>query len=590
MKSALKNYSSGWESELNLPLMEKSADAPLVDYVIDAFKSLEVVKQIKFTNFEYTEKESEIDINKHIFKREKRKKKKDRYDIKFISDDRVGKLTVYAKVTMLETDPTTGTTSYQVYPIKKSILIPLQDENGNYIIKGKPYYLIYQMLEKSTYTSSNSVTLKSLMPIAVKRNIVEAEDVNGNHYNLPAYYVFVFRKEILILLFYMSKGLRYTLDFLNVSNEISFSAKMPKNTDDKIIFQLSTKCFLSVEKESFEKYPYIQSVVGGFVTMCTNRVTMEQLEDTKQWIKRIANPDNYEKGYGILKYFNRLLDETTKKVIKVPEYHKENIYTLLRWMMQEFNELRLKDNCDLKNKRLRCNEYIASLLTAEFSRRLNRIISMGNKVTIDNIKELFKFPGDIIIQKLHTSGILRFDDTVNDMNFWSRLKYTNKGPHSLGGRNANNIGIRYRDLHPSFLGEIDVLVCGNSDPGTSGVLSPFAKIKGLYFDDSDEPDEFYYNLSQDDRKRNEHHHITTVACDFDNAADFYETLEKLQKYTKDNVTVYGTSRANRYEMIINENSDMDDPTQPSTVALAKKKKKKTVVVSSTETKNDSTQQ
>ena len=31
-------------------------------------------------------------------------------------------------------------------------------------------------------------------------------------------------------------------------------------------------------------------------------------------------------------------------------------------------------------------------------------------------------------------------------------------------------------------------------------------------------------------------------------------------------------------MIINEKSDMDDPTQPSTVALAKKKKKKTVVV------------
>ena len=80
--------------------------------------------------------------------------------------------------------------------------------------------------------------------------------------------------------------------------------------------------------------------------------------------------------------------ETTKKVLKVPEYHSEDIYALLRWMMQEFNELRLKDNCDLRNKRLRCNEYIASLLTKEFSKRLNRIISMGDKVTIDNIREL----------------------------------------------------------------------------------------------------------------------------------------------------------------------------------------------------------
>ena len=123
--------------------------------------------------------------------------------------------------------------------------------------------------------------------------------------------------------------------------------------------------------------------------------------------------------------------ETTKKVLKLPEYHCEDIYALLRWIMENFNDLRLKDNCDLNNKRLRCNEYISSLLTKEFSRRLNRIISMGDKVTIDNLKELFKFPGDILIQKMHSSGILRFDDSVNDMTFWSKFKYTSKGPHSL---------------------------------------------------------------------------------------------------------------------------------------------------------------
>ena len=83
--------------------------------------------------------------------------------------------------------------------------------------------------------------------------------------------------------------------------------------------------------------------------------------------------------------------ETTKKVLKIPEYHSKDIYALLRWMMEEFNELRLKDNLDLGNKRLRCNEYISSLLTKEFSKRLNRIISMGDKCTIDNIKELFRF-------------------------------------------------------------------------------------------------------------------------------------------------------------------------------------------------------
>lgn len=401
MKKSLKNYECEFEKELNISLMEKSADRPLVDYILDSWKSLEVVQQIKFKGYEYTEKESEIDINKHIFKREKKRKKKDRHEVKYIADDRVGKLTVFLEVTMLETDPKTGEVSYQVYPIKKSMLIPLQDENGYFWIKSKKYYMIYQMLEKSTYTSASSVTLKSLMPIAVKRNVITAEDIDEVQYNLPVYYVFVFRKEIPIILFYLSKGIRYALDYLHVSKVLGFIDKVGERDPKKLYFGLSNKCWLWVDKEFFDKYQYIQSVVGAFCSVSTNRVTLDMLDDPKQWIKRIANPQNYEKGYGILKYFNRLLDETTKKVLKVPEYHSEDIYALLRWMMEHFQELRMKDNLNLDNKRLRCNEYISSLLTKEFSKRLNRIISMGDKVTIDNIKEIFKFPGDILIQKMH---------------------------------------------------------------------------------------------------------------------------------------------------------------------------------------------
>lgn len=484
MKRCIKDYVSDLEKDLNIPLINKEADAPLVDYIIDSWKSLEVVPNIKCVDFIYSEKESEIDINKYIFKREKKKKKKDRHDYKFISDNRCGRLTIKLEISLLEENPETREKFIHKYPIKKSMLIPLQDEEGYFYIKGNKYYLIYQMLEKSTYTSASSVTLKSLMPVAVKRNVVNAteisqnnltneklkrsgitaQDTEGREYTLPVYYVFVFKKEIPIILFYLSKGIKYTLDFLDVSNIVSFLPVLPEEKDpDMIYFQLSSKCFMEINREMFNKYPYVQSIVGAFLTVCTNRVTIEQLNDPKAWIKKIANPDNYEKGKDILKFFNRLLDETTKKILKVSPYHSENIYTLLRWIMQEYNELRLKDNFDLRNKRLRCNEYIASLLTKKFSDRLNRIISLRDKATIDNYRELFKFPGDILIQAMHQSGVLRFDDNVNDMNFFSKLKFTNKGPHSLGGKNSNNIGIKYRDIHPSYLGYIDILVCGNSD-------------------------------------------------------------------------------------------------------------------------------
>jgi len=82
---------------------------------------------------------------------------------------------------------------------------------------------------------------------------------------------------------------------------------------------------------------------------------------------------------------------------------------MLTLRFQNFNELRKKDNLDLANKRLRCNELIASLLTKAFSTRVDRIIGFGNKVTLDNIKEIFKFPGDVIMQQLHKSGLFRYD-------------------------------------------------------------------------------------------------------------------------------------------------------------------------------------
>ena len=446
MKKYLKNFVSDYEKELNVSLMNSEDDRPLVEYVMESWKSLEVLSTIKITGYDYTEEESKINVNKLIFKREKKKKKKDRYDYKFINDSRVGQLTVYMNVSLVETDPETGKPFIHTYPMHKSMLIPLQDEDGCFQIKGSSFFLIYQLVEKSTYTSNGALTLKSLMPVKLKRGVIEkdevltseshdlllssvdsidAYDVVGKTYTMPMYFIYVLKKEIPFMLFYLSRGAKFALDFLGVSNVISFIDKLPKkHEEDTLYFQLSSRCYIKVIKSLFLKYPYIQAIVGGFCYVTTNRVTLEQLEDPKVWIKKLVIPNNYEKGKTILQFFNRLMDESTKKILKVHKYHLGNIYTVIRWMMQEFNELRLKDNLDLTNKRLRKNEYVASLLTLAFSDRLKRIVSLGDKATIDNYRELLKFPGDILLQKMNQSGILRFNDTVNDMTFFNKFKYT----------------------------------------------------------------------------------------------------------------------------------------------------------------------
>ena len=82
---------------------------------------------------------------------------------------------------------------------------------------------------------------------------------------------------------------------------------------------------------------------------------------------------------------------------------------------------------------------------------------------MDTFKDIFKFPGDILISAMHRSGILRFDENINDMDFFSKFRWSSKGPHSVGGKNSNNIAITQRGIYPSFLGYIDVIVSGNSD-------------------------------------------------------------------------------------------------------------------------------
>lgn len=570
-------YDSPFEPALNMKLMKKEADRSLVQHVMDVWKSLEVLSAIEITGWKFSNREHEIDMNKYISRRDRRKKKGEIYDVKLVDGSRCGLLTVYAKITLDEYDPKTGETVRKVQDVEKEMLIPIQNDDGTYTIKGRNFYLIYQLVDKSTYTSPSAVTLKSLMPVVVKREAVKAGiadavdiflenydfeesgkpviDHAGNLYSLPVYQVYVFTKPIPVILFYLKDGFRGAMDYLGLNGAIDLVEEVPESYDalaKNLYFEISAKCFIEVQKEAFEKFAFVRSVVGGLIYVSTNRCTIETFYDPDHWIKKIGGNIKLERGLSTLNYSKRLLDEGTKKTLKVHDYHKQDIYTILRWMCQEFQSLRLKDNLSLNNKRLRCAEVIASLLTMEFSLKVNRIIRAGKNATMEKYLDLFKFSGDILIQKMHSSGILRFDETVNDLTFFRAFKYTAKGPNSMGGKDGNNIAIKYRGIDPSHLGNLDILVCGNSDPGTSGLVSPFTTIDGMYFDPSDESGTFMMDFQN-------HMNETIRACndgssyiriESDNPDTLYDAMLNLEKTARDCVKFYGTSFSDTPEVII----------------------------------------
>ena len=532
MRNFIRHYKNPNEDLINKKLISREYDDNLVSYIVDACKSLEVLSYIEFLGYEYIENEADINTSEYINARMRgNKKKNDPTKYMYMHDSRCGELRLKFKLDC----------NGDCEIITKNILIPIIDRNMYYTIKGNKYLLMYQIVDNSTYTTKKSLVLKSMMPVAIRVKSYTAKSTDDVSYTAPIYTINVFKKDVDIMLFYLAKiGIKNTLSYFSLDPIVNFvSGSYDPEDKENLYFAINTKLYLQVNKYFFQKYNIVKTLVFMLLSPMTNRLTPENLLNKNYWIDTLGsvgttNKNNqFEKGLNTLTFFDRMIDNTTKKILKVHPINKKNTYSILRWMILNFNDLRKKDNLSLDNKRLRCNEYIASLLTKTFSERINRVIAMGSKASIKNVKDIFKFPGDIIIGELHKSGLLRYDARVNDMDFFGKTKITTKGPNSLGGNNENNIAIKYRGIDPSFIGRLDINVCGTSDPGTTAELVPFCETHGLYFSDEYEPESMQYILEKDI--------IANLKCDetaynitpvMDDADGYYDALNTFIENSK----------------------------------------------------------
>lgn len=548
MKEFMKEYSNSNPNinRLNYGLINKEYDKPLIEYINDSAKSLEVIKNIQFLGSRFVEYESEIDMNKYEKRRKVDNKNKEEIKYTSIEDSRVGELILKFKITFK------GKSEI----IEKPILVPLPDEYGYYQIKGKKYILMYQLVDASTYVTKNSVVLKSIMPIFLTRKPFTKKDTEGYEYTCPIYSTKVFKNDITIMYFYFAKiGVTKALRYFSVNHYMGVSNEK-KDTEHFIYFQISQGFYLKVKRNAFNDSQYIRSVAFMILNVCNSKVNIDNMDCRQLWIEKIGNifsvsTNHYEKGKNILVFFDRMLDETTKSNLRIDPKYKKSMYSILLYMFQNFNELKKKDNMDMENKRLRDSEYIASLLNKELSKRILPVVNSGKKLTREKIKDVFKFSGEILITQLYNSGLFRYDDQVNDMDFFSKLKYTVKGPNSQGGQNSQSISSYSRGLHPSMLGRIDLNVVGTSDPGTGGVLTPFCETDGLYFSSKSEPQDGKFNIEKQNAKFDEEDG-TLVIDSFSTYDDYKEFEKKIDHLTCD---LSSTPKENTNKLYINLSVD-----------------------------------
>lgn len=545
MLKYLNKLPNDYVDQLNVGIMNKEFDKPLEEYIFDAFKGFEILPNIKILGYEWVPDEDKYDINDHVIRRNSNKNKA----IKNIAETRCGVMYIDAEVSGLDKNGV-----MKVHYIKKPVVIPIQDKNGYYLIKGKKCYLIYQMVDKMLYPSFGAVTLKSLMPICVKTSKEEFTDTEGSVYTIPIYNIQIFKTAINVLLIYSNLTITKTLNFLEVDRFIHVERKdkeYPK-TDKVIRFECGKKSdiVVTVVKDIFEKDIYVKSIVGCLIKLFEDtKVQFKDIDNWEEWMIIVGGKNTIRRGIYQHIFFNRLLDNVTRKELKINEYDKQDIYYLLRWIIQNYHTLWAKDNLSMINKRLRCKEYIGSFVTAEVSKRINRIVSLGDKATIKEYLNLFKFPEDIFITKLYNSGVLRYSETNSDMDFGSKFKMTKKGPNALGNNDSRRIPIRQRALHPTMLGYMDIADTSSSDPGQSGSLSPYCDMKSLYFDDSLYENEMHFKIAKylDEYPLDDDYEELVIKCD--NEDQYNATLDALFKAGEGKFKMYGTSN-NPMEIIV----------------------------------------
>lgn len=366
--------------------------------------------------------------------------------------------------------------------IEKKLFFPRLIDNQFFIINGNRYFPIFQLVDSGTYRTNKTVTLKTLLMSVVCRDDrgIVVEDMDGNKYSSRVINIDIFKNKINVFIYYYAKfGFEKALEYFRLNTKVIIGNQP---IEGKINFGITKNIVMSVNKEFMENENDIALIVT-LIKSLPNRITEVKLYEQEYWVKRLGsnftkNNSNFQdKGNSILLSFERLLDETTKRNQRLPDSEKSDIYAIMRWMSSNFVTLYKQDNMDLANKRLRLYEYLIYPLSIKFSKSMYRILNSRN-VTMEQLKSIFSnIPEGFLVKKLVNNELIRYNNSVNSIDLFSSiLKATQSGPQSqLSG--GNNINIRYRGIHPSYINNIDLCATSAGDPGISFSLTPFVKLE-----------------------------------------------------------------------------------------------------------------
>ena len=512
----MRQYNETHREEFNPKLFERNNE-DIIEAIRQVVESCQRDKYytLKLLSFKpiYDYKEIYNTLRNHEEKRKKKNSKNENlYDFINIRDTDIILIKViwlvrHNGVERVEED---GVTKEVVNPeevLEVLIAVPRFTRKYYFRLSGNYYTTIFQIVDGSTYNNStasqskvDTVTMKTMfMPIRIFRgNHEKLVDMNtGVRMKSIQYQSIIFNNTVNVLYYILAayglyNGMKFMeIDCIRVTNT-------PILSEDLYCFDCSndySQIYISCPKVCFDNDFVVQSFVSTIRDVVRKDTNINDLFDQRFWLENLGaafKNSSIEKGLFVLDSIDGIYDNITKRDLHLPPQDKENIYCILRWMMREFSNLRVKENTDVRTKRIRIADYIAAVYAKKLNTGIHRISDLGTRVTLRKVIQAIYTNPMFIINNISTmSNLVSYRDLVNDLDSMTALKYTYKGIQGLGEDGAS-IQPVYRYVDPSHVGILDMDASSASDPGMSGMICPMATLHGndKSFSEYDEPNEW----------------------------------------------------------------------------------------------------
>lgn len=399
--------------------------------------------------------------------------------------------------------------------IEVIIAVPRIIDKYYFKINGIMRSTLFQIVDGSTYNNATSnakvpsVTLKIIfMATRVIRYYKFLVTTTGEELKATYYSSKIFNKDVACAKYIFAKfGFYGGLKFFGFDQVISVTREELFN-DNLYTFKIGEDYYLNTPKVLFDDNYMLQSVIATLCEAIVPGLPFETVFDNKFWIRSLGADfnggadtnkilaiingdetitDTLVKGNNILDSLESIYDISTRESIRLPDSEKETTYHILRWIMREFNALRLKNNLDIGCKKIRFAEYIASLYAFKIAFGIYRVSDMNKRASIASIRKAIRTNPNFLLSAISKSKMVAYRNMVSDMDSMQALKFTYKGVSGLGEGSKESVPEIYRNVQPSHIGKVDLDSSSDTNPGITGTLCPYAPVHNGFFGDYEEP-------------------------------------------------------------------------------------------------------